>query len=169
MLQTLDVISVNLWDILISFINLFLLYFILKKFLFKPVTRMLKARQDAVDAQYADAEKAKAMALADKEEWDAKIKNADREAEAIIKKAADNAKLRSDRIVADAHEKADGIIRVAEMEADLEKKKAEDSIKREIVFVSTAIAEKMLAREVKPSDHRELIDSFIDKIGDGND
>lgn len=169
MFQTLDVISVNLWDILISLINLGLLYLIIKKFMFKPVMKMISARQAAVDTEYADAEKAKAEALADKEAWEAKIKDADTEAEEIIKKAADTAKIRGDRIVADAHEKADGIIRVAEMEADLEKKKAEDSIKREIVFVSTAIAEKMLAREVKASDHRELIDSFIDKIGDGND
>ncbi len=168
-MQTLDVISVNLWDILISLLNLFLLYLIIKKFMFKPVAKMLSARQAAVDAQYDDAKKAKEEALADKEAWEEKIRNADTEAQQIIKKATDNAKQRGDKIVADAHEKADGIIRVAEMEASLEKKKAEDSIKREIVFVSTAIAEKMLAREVKPSDHRELIDSFIEHIGDGND
>lgn len=169
MLQTLDVISVNLWDILISLLNLTLLYILIKKFLFKPVMKMLGERQAAVDTQYSDAQKAKADALADREAWEAKLKTADSEAEEIIKKAADTAKLRGDRIVSDAREKADGIIRVAEMEAELEKKKAESAVKHEIVMVSAAIAEKMLAREVKPSDHRELIDSFIEKIGENND
>lgn len=166
---TLDVISVNIWQILISLLNLFLIFIIIKKFMFVPVKKMLALRQAAVDTQYSDAEKAKADALADKENWEEKMKTADSEAEEIIKKAADTAKLRGDRIVSDAREKADGIIRVAEMEAELEKKKAESAVKHEIVMVSAAIAEKMLAREVKPSDHRELIDSFIDKIGEDND
>lgn len=166
---TLDVISVNIWQILISLLNLFLIFIIIKKFMFAPVKKMLAARQAAVDTQYSDAEKAKADALADKENWEEKMKTADSAAEEIIKKAADTAKLRGDRIVSEAREKADGIIRVAEMEAALEKKKAESAVKHEIVMVSAAIAEKMLAREVKPSDHRELIDSFIDKIGENND
>jgi len=166
---TLDVISVNIWQILISLLNLFLIFIIIKKFMFVPVKKMLASRQAAVDTQYSDAEKAKADALADKENWEEKMKTADSEADEIIKKAADTAKLRGDRIVSDAREKADGIIRVAEMEAELEKKKAESAVKHEIVMVSAAIAEKMLAREVKPSDHRELIDSFIDKIGEDND
>ena len=41
-----------------------------------------------------------------------------------------------------------------------------EDIKREIVEVSSTIAEKMLEREVNADDHRDLIDSFIDKIGE---
>ncbi|MBR5538562.1 MAG: F0F1 ATP synthase subunit B [Clostridia bacterium] len=168
-MQTLDVISVNLWNILISLANLTIIFLLFKKFLFKPVMKMLDARQAAIDAQYSDAEKANTDALRNKENWEEKMKNADTEADEIIKKAANDAKIRGDRIVSEAREKADGIIRVAEMEAELEKKKAESAVKHEIVMVSAAIAEKMLAREVKPSDHRELIDSFIENIGGGND
>ena len=168
-MQTLDVISVNLWNILISLANLTIIFLLFKKFLFKPVMKMLDARHAAIDAQYSDAEKARTEALRDKENWEEKMKEADAEADEIIKKAANDAKLRGDRIVSEAREKADGIIRVAEMEAELEKKKTESAVKHEIVMVSAAIAEKMLAREVKPSDHRELIDSFIDKIGEDND
>ena len=45
-------------------------------------------------------------------------------------------------------------------------KKAEEGIKKEIVEVSTALANKLLEREINAEDHRELIDSFIEKIGD---
>ena len=54
----------------------------------------------------------------------------------------------------------------AETQAQLEMKKAEDGIKREIVEVSTALANKLLEREINADDHRNLIDSFIEKIGD---
>ena len=63
---------------------------------------------------------------------------------------------------------AESIIRNAQTEAELEYKKAADGIKREIVSVSEAIAEKMLEREIDTENHRDLIDSFIEKIGDEN-
>jgi F0F1-type ATP synthase membrane subunit b/b' len=42
-------------------------------------------------------------------------------------------------------------------------------MKKEIVEVSSALAEKMLEREINRDDHREMIDTFLEKIGDGND
>jgi F-type H+-transporting ATPase subunit b len=94
------------------------------------------------------------------------ITNAKREAESILKQATDTAKYRADQIVTEAGERAEGIVRRAEAEAELERKKATEGIKREIVDVSAALAEKMLEREVNENDHRALIDSFIDKIGE---
>ena len=60
-------------------------------------------------------------------------------------------------------------MRRAETEAELEYKKAADKIKHEIVEVSGTLAEKMLGREIDANDHRALIDSFIEKIGDSDD
>jgi len=62
--------------------------------------------------------------------------------------------------------RAQGIIRQAETDAELEYKKAVDGIKEEIVNVSEVIAEKLLEREINTDDHRSLIDSYIEKIGD---
>ena len=49
MIQSLDVISVNLWDILISLANLLILFILVKKFLFKPVKKVLEKRQSEID------------------------------------------------------------------------------------------------------------------------
>ena len=168
-MQNLDIISVNLWQILISLANLTILFLLLKKFLYKPVTKMLQARQTEIDSQYSDAENAKQSAEAKDAELTTRLANAKAEAEGIVKEAADTAKLRSDKIVEDARVAADGIIRQAEVEAELERKKANESIKEQIVDVSTALAQKMLEREINIDDHRVLIDEFIDKIGEDND
>ena len=108
-------------------------------------------------------------AKADKAAWEQKMLSADKEAEEIIRSATANAERRSEAMLADAKSKADIIVKHAEAEAELTHKKAEAQIRHEIIGVSVAISEKMLARVVKPSDHRELIDSFIEKIGDDND
>ena len=168
-MQTLDVISVNLWQILISLINLFLLFLILKKFLFKPVKKVLEQRQKELDEQYAAAENAEFQANEDRKAWEEKLSAADAQADAILQSATDNAKYRGDKMIAEAKERADGIIRTAQNEAELERKKAADGIKREIVEVSGVLTEKMLEREINAEDHRVLIDSFIEKIGDDND
>ena len=51
-MQTLEVISVNLWQILISLLNLLILFLLFKKFLFKPVNNMLAKRQSEIDEKY---------------------------------------------------------------------------------------------------------------------
>ena len=168
-MQTLDVISVNLWQILISLINLFLLFLILKKFLFKPVINVLDQRQKVLDDQYAAAELAEQKANENQKAWEEKLSEADAQADAILQTATDNAKHRGDKMIAEAKERADGIIRTAQNEAELERQKATAGIKREIVEVSGVLTEKMLEREINTDDHRALIDSFIEKIGENND
>ena len=54
-MQFLDVISVNVWAILASLANLLLLTWIIKRFLFKPVKKMMDARRAAIDEDYAQA------------------------------------------------------------------------------------------------------------------
>ena len=168
-MQTLDIISVNIWQILISLVNLLLLFLIIKKFLFKPVMAVLEKRKQEINGQYAEANAAIDEANLSKKQWEEKLAAAEDEAEAIIQTAAENAKYRGDKLIEDAQKRAESIVRVAESEAELERKKATDSMKQEIVEVSGALAEKLLERELNREDHKAIIESFIEEIGDGND
>ena len=167
--ENLDIISVNFWQILISLANLTILFLILKKFLYKPVQKMLDARRDEIDKQYSDAQIAKQNAEAKDAELTTRLAGAKQEAESIVKEAADIAKGRGDKIIEDARTAADGIIRQAEVDAELERKRASETIKTQIIDVSTALAEKMLEREINADDHNALINEFIDKIGEDDD
>ena len=103
--QTLDVISVNLWSILISLANLLIIFLILKKLLWKPVKKVMDQRKAMVDKQFADAAEAQAKAEADKAEWAAKLAEADAEAKSRIADADETARRHSDRLVEDARER----------------------------------------------------------------
>lgn len=168
-MQTLDIISVNLWQILISLLNLVILFLILRHFLFKPVKKVMAERQKEIDQRYDAADHAEAQANERLNKYEAQLADAGARADAIIQNAEENAKHHAGKLVAEAQERADGIIRAAQNEAELEKKKAADTIKQEIVEVSGALTEKMLEREINVDDHRSLIDSFIEKLGDDND
>lgn len=168
-MQTLDVISVNLWDILISFGNLLLLYWLAKRFLFKPVQRVLAKRQEELDAQYANAAQAQTQADENRAMWESRLSGAQDEANSILQNAVETAKNREARILADAHARAEGIVSAARTEAELEMQNAADGVRRSIVEVSGALTEKMLEREINTEDHSRLIDSFLQDMGENND
>ena len=168
-MQTLDVISINLWQIIASLLNLVILFLIVKKFLYKPVKKMLESRQNTIDSDYKKAEEAKQQALQDKKTYEEKLSEAKAEADSVIQSAVDMAHSRENEILKEAKSRADGIIREAKADAALEKRKAEEEIKREIIEVSTALTEKMLEREISADDHKQMIDSFIDGIGEQDD
>lgn len=168
-MQSLEVISLNIWQVIISLCNLLLLFLILKKFLFKPVKKVLKQRQDALNEQYEKADLALNDATNAKQQWEEKLGTAKEDAEKIIDDATLTAKRASERIVAEAKSDADGILRQAKANAEMEKQKAKDDIKREIVDVSYSLSEQILGREINKDDHKKLIDSFIDNIGEEND
>ena len=165
-MQNLDVISVNLWQLLVSLVNLVLLFLIVKKFLYQPVKNMLETRQSNIEGQYAAADEAKKQALANRDAYEQKLSEAKNEADNIIQSAVSIAKAREKEIVASAKTDAEHIVRQAEEHAALELRKAEGIIKEEIVDVSTRLTEKLLEREINSEDHTKLIDSFIDEIGD---
>ncbi len=163
-----DIISVNLWQIVVSLLNLLIIFLIIKKFLFKPVKRILKSRQDAVDEKYAQAEDAVRDAEAKQEELTKRLEGAQLEADSIIKDATVLAERRKEKIENEAKENAESIIRQAKTEAELEKKKAESEIKEQIVVVSTALTEKLIEREINEEDHHKLIDSVISEMEGNN-
>ena len=168
-MQTLDVVSVNLWQILISLVNLVLMFLIIKHFFYDKVKNMLDTRQRDVDERYEQADQAKAQALADKQRYEDKLSDAKQEADGIIQSAVSTADFRQKEIVEAARAEAQTILKTAREDAALELKKAQSTIKGEIVDVSAKLTEKILGREITAQDHVSLVDSFIDELGDGDE
>ena len=165
-MENLGIVSLNVWQILISLTNLTILYLGLKKFLYKPVKAVLENRKAAIAKSYADAEEARTSANAARDEYAAKLATAHGKADEIIHDATVIANRRGDKIVAEAREKAEEIVRAGELEASMEKKKAMASIRRDITDVSAAMTEQLLKREMKEGDHRNMIDEFLKGVGE---
>ena len=87
----------------------------------------------------------------------------------MLASATADANKRSEAILAEARDRADGMLRQAKSDISLERRKAESGIRNEIADVSTALTEKLLAREINSDDHRKLIDDFLAEMEDGND
>lgn len=163
-MDNLELISLDIWSVIATIANLLILTLIIKKFLFKPVKKMLAERQSQVDGIYKTAEEAAARAEEDKRTYSEKLENARDEADSIVKAATQRADRLGDEIVEDAKRKAADAMQKAENDIALEKKKAMNELKSEISEISVQIAGSVVGREINENDHREMIDSFIENL-----
>ena len=125
-----------------------------------------KRRQRVVDDQET-AKREKAEAIAFKEEYDLKLKQVEKEAEAILSEARKKAKQNEMKIVADAKEEAARIIARANTEIELEKKRALDDMKQEMISIAAMMAEKVVAASIDTNVQESLIDETLKEMGEG--
>ena len=168
MVQSLDIISVNIWQILISLINLLIIYRILKKFLFKPVQKVMNERQAQVDRIYGEAHQSRDQAEQMKQEYEQKLASAREEADGLVKNAVQTAQKRSDQMVSEASAQASRIKQKADEEIAQQKKKMLQDVREEISDLAVEIASKVVEREISPRDYDGFVDEFIRNVGENN-
>lgn len=166
MVQTLDIISVNIWQILISLINLLIMYLILKKFLFGPVKVILETRQKQVDDIYGEAQQKRDSAETMRQEYEEKLATARDEADGIVRTAQQTAQRRSDAMVSEAAEQVSHMKQKAASEIAQEKKQMLSDVRSEISDIAVEIATRIVGREVRKEDHESFVDEFIRNVGE---
>ena len=159
-------VGVNFWTMIFAWCNLLILYFFLKKILFKPVKNMIDSRQKEVDDMYSSAEEAERTAKALEAEYTEKIAAASAEGEEIIRTAQRRAMLREEEIIKEAEATAERIVERAGEQIELERRRAVNDIKDEVSAMAISIAEAVIERDISEGEHKDLIDSFIENMGD---
>ncbi|MFC5409680.1 F0F1 ATP synthase subunit B [Larkinella bovis] len=139
-----------------------LLFFILSKFAWKPITESLKEREDDIQKALDMAEKTRiemAKLQADNQKL---LAEARAERDAILRGAKETA----DRVVAEARDKAteEGtrIIEKTREEMQTERLAMVAQVKREVIDLSLEIAEKVLRKELSDKkSQEELVKSLV--------
>ena len=165
-MQSLDIISVNIWNILLSLANLLIIFLILKKFLFKPVQKVMNARREQVDKIYSEADQSRDSANRMKKEYEQKLASARQEADTMIKSAALTAQRRGDEIVSEAKSQASHVKQKAEEEIAQQKKQMLQDVRSEISELAVDIASKVVEREINQKDYDGFVDDFIQNVGE---
>lgn len=165
-MQSLEIISVNIWSILVSLANLLIMFLILKRFLFKPVQKMMAARKQQVDQIYQDAKENRDSAINMKQEYEARLATAREEADGLVRNAVQTAQRKGDAIVAEANSQASHLKQKAEQEIAQEKRQMLQDVRGEISDIAVSIASKVVEREVKKQDYDGFVDEFIKNVGE---
>lgn len=155
-----------LFDAAILAISVFVMFTFLSYLLFNPVRNMLKKREDRVKNDIKTAEENRDEALKLKADYEAKIRNIDKEAELILAEARQKALKSEAKILDDAKEEAARMIARANAQIELEKKKAADDMKREMISIASLMAEKVVKASMTADIEEQLVEDTLKEIGD---
>ena len=145
-----ELVGIVPWTFVAQICNLFLTVFLVKKFLFDRINKVVEERKQMRD------------------QYEASISNAKDEARQIISDAQKSATERGEAIVADAKKEAVAIKEKASADIAKERTAAFQQMKSEIGDIAVSIAGKVIEKEVKEADHQKLIDEFISDVGEAS-
>ncbi|MBO5336597.1 MAG: F0F1 ATP synthase subunit B [Lachnospiraceae bacterium] len=153
-------------DASLMIIAIFFLVLFMGYFLFNPARKLLNDRKEKIRGDLEEAKGNRESAEQLKAEYESKLKDVDKEAESILSDARKRALANENQIIAQAKEEASRIIERARTEAELEKQKMSDDIKKEIISVASVMAGKLATASIDPAMQAQLIEETLKEMGD---
>ena len=150
-------------DIGIQLASTIILFLVVRFLLWKPITKILEQRRDAIDKELNDAKAAKEEAVKLEEELILEKKKAQAEIRELLSNAEKEANLKRDEIINQAKEEAKKRLANLEDELALEKANMQQDIKKEIIDIAFAAAEKIVSKEVDKDKYLDVIDDILEE------
>ena len=155
-----------LHDAVLTGINIFILFFALSYLLFNPARAFLEKRRQKIAGDLAEAADNKKTAQELKAEYESKLKEINKEADMILAEARKKAMIKETDILDEARAEAARIIERANRQVELERKKALDDMKQEIVSIASLMAWKVVASSIDVKVQDSLIDETLKEMGE---
>ncbi len=155
-----------LFDACLQAINIFILFTFVSYLLFNPAREILRKRRERINSENETAKSNKEEAIKLKEEYTQKLNNVNKEAETILSASRKKALQNEELIIAEAKLEANRILERANNEIELEKKKARDEVKKEMIAIASLMAGKFITASIDQKTQAGLIDDALKEMGD---
>lgn len=152
-------------SMIITLVSVFVLYLILRKFLYTPVTEFLAKRKASIQEDLDGAKLAKKEAIDLKEDYEGKIAKAKEEGQEIIESSRRRGNEIREQIVQEAKEEAESLKVRARKDIEREREKAYEEVKASAGELAVLIASKIMEEKITLENQNHLIDKFIDEVG----
>ncbi|AEV67038.1 F0F1 ATP synthase subunit B [Acetivibrio clariflavus] len=153
----------NIPDFVWTMINLAVLYLILRKVLFKPVTEFMENRANSIRQQLEESKANNQKALELKENYEKIIASIQMEAEKIKKEAEREAQEKYDEIIKQAKAEAEILIAKAREEMEMERIEMMKNMRNEIVSLALEAASKVIEANMDTEANRRFVDEILDR------
>ena len=154
------------FDVIFQAIAVFIMFGLLSYLLFEPVRKLLENRKNKIAGELDQAAADQKAAPKLKAEYEEKLKNIEKEADAILAASRKKALKRQEEIVADAKEEAARILANADHEIELQKAKVKDQMKQEIIQTAVMMAGKIISDKITAQEQNTLVDETLQEMGD---
>jgi F-type H+-transporting ATPase subunit b len=126
-------------------LNFIVLVWLLKRFLYKPILSAIDAREKKVAAELADADRKKGEAKTERDDFQHKNEELDRQRVALLKKATDEANAERERLLGEARKAADAFSAMRQETLTSDAKNLNQAVGRRIQEEVFAIVRKVLS------------------------
>ncbi|MBC7342385.1 MAG: F0F1 ATP synthase subunit B [Clostridia bacterium] len=157
--------TINIHELIWAIINFVVLLALLYKFLYGPMLKMLDQRRSEVAGNLERAEAARKEAEALLDQYRKEINQARQEAQAIVDQANALGEKTREQIVNEARSEAAAILDKARQEIEREKAEALAQLRDEVSTLAILAAGKVIGRSLRPEDHRQVVDQFVQEVG----
>ena len=158
-------LTVDPWWILVSIVQFLILYWLLRRFLWGPVTHALDERARKIREGLDLAESAKQERERMKQEVEQLLAQARREAGELADRTTKAAEAAAAEVRAQARSEADRIREKGRQDAQALHDQALAQLRGEVASMVVLAASRILGREVSPEQHRALIERSLDEAG----
>ena len=153
-----------MFEFIFKVINFAVLFFLLYKFMKKPLVNAVKERHSLLKRSLEEAREAKEQWEAKYREYDERLKRVEEEAQRIRQEIIAEAERERARIIKEAEEAAERIKRQAQMAVEQEVKAIERRLRKEMADLTVQLAEKLIRDSIGPEDQHRLIDDYVQGI-----
>lgn len=160
-----DIINFDIPTFVWVIVNLIVLYLILKKILFKPVTEFMDKRANSISEALDNADKNKTEAANLKQSYEDQLKSAKSEGGKIINDARARANKEYETIVDNAKRDAETLLVKAREEAERERIQMLKEVRSQVASLALAAASKVLEANMDTDRNREIVEKFMDEEG----
>lgn len=151
-------------EIFAQILSFFLLLFLLKKFAWSKMLKLLDERRENIRSQLEEVENSRMQVDRLKSDYELKISDIASQAQAEISRAVEQAKLVSAQIHKKAHEEAQDIINDARQQVKHEISSVQEKIKDKIVDIALDAARAVIQEKLTEDGDRRIVEDFIQEI-----
>ena len=159
-----DAFGVDVPKLLFQVINFLLLLYLLNRFLFKPVLKLLDERETRIRKGLEDAEAAAHDRELAKAEREAALDEARNEAQAMIARATKIADDSRTEILAEAKAQAEKVTERAREEITAEKERAMSELRASVADLALQAAGRLVRSEMDTPTQRRLVEEFLTEV-----
>lgn len=155
---------INLPVLISSLIGFLVLWWVLAKFLWKPVLNVIDERRDSIEHAFQEVDDARADVERLKAEYEQHLTRINAEAQARLHEAVEQGQEIAAQIRADAETQREKLIAKTREDITREKDKALAELRNAAIDLSFTITQRVLQEGLDRGEHERLVQSFIDEI-----
>ena len=164
-----DLLNFDLADFIFQLINISVLIYFLKKYLFHKVKAVIDERNIEVNNIYKDIDEAWVEIKHKENKYNNLLVNIKEEKNEIFNKAIEEAKIQKEKIEQEARVKAEEEMNRARISINNEKNLALQEIKDNITELVVKGAEAIIKKEVQSENYNSMIVDLVDNLGENNE